>query len=240
MQFEGCDVREGSDACLGSAVVGLARVAVDTRHRCGVDDPAAHRLAGLGLLAPVRSSPATRGEGSLEMHIDHGIPLLLGHVREHAVAQDSCVVDDDMQVPEGLDRGVDEALGTLPVRHTLAVRDRLAAHALDLVDHLLGRGQIPARTVHIPAEIVHDDLCAVSSEAQGMFTPDAATGTGDDCNPTFTQTSHDTSPPGPRDPPLRTTGSGRRALQRDYSRRFPGVPGKPAGRRPGVSGRAIA
>jgi hypothetical protein len=83
--------------------------------------------------------PAARPERALQVHGDDRVPLLLGHVDEHAVAQDAGVVDDRVQVAERLDRGVDEALRALPRGDAVAVRDRLAAHALDLVDDLLRR-----------------------------------------------------------------------------------------------------
>ena len=62
------------------------------------------RLAGLGLLAPVGGGVAARGERALEVDGDDGVPLLLGHVGEHAVAQDAGVVDDDVEVAERVDR----------------------------------------------------------------------------------------------------------------------------------------
>src|SRR6476646_3475645 len=47
-QLEGGDDREAGDAHLGGAVVRLARVAVDARHRARVDEACVVRLPGLG------------------------------------------------------------------------------------------------------------------------------------------------------------------------------------------------
>ena len=88
--------------------------------------------AGLGLLAPVRGGPAARGEVALEVHAHDVVPLRLGHVDEHAVAQDAGVVDEDVEVAERVDRRVDEPLGALPVGDVVAVGDGLAAQRLDL------------------------------------------------------------------------------------------------------------
>ncbi len=82
---------------------------------------------------------AGRGERALEMDVDDGIPFGLGHVREHPVAEDAGVVDDDVQIAEGVERRLHEPLGALEVGHALAVGDRLPTHRLDLGHDLLGR-----------------------------------------------------------------------------------------------------
>ncbi len=132
-QLERGDVRERGDADLRRAVVRLAGVAVDARHRRGVDDPAVDLLARL---RPARASrPRPSGPGAKVplrwtlMTASHSSSVMLV---EHPVAQDAGVVDDDVEVAEGLDRRVDQPLGALPRRDVVAVGDRLAAHRLDL------------------------------------------------------------------------------------------------------------
>ena len=49
------------------------------------------------------------------MHADHVVPLVDGHVDEHAVAQDAGVVDQDVEAAEGLDRRFDHPLGGVEV-----------------------------------------------------------------------------------------------------------------------------
>ena len=97
------------------------------------------------------------------MDVDDRVPLGLGHVRQHPVAQDAGVVDQDVEVAERVDRRSDHALGTLEVGDVLAVGDRLTAHRRDLVDHLLGRAEVAAGTVDRAAEVVDDHLGAVSA-----------------------------------------------------------------------------
>ena len=53
---------------------------------------------------------------ALEVDGDDGVPLLLGHVDQHPVAQDAGVVDQHVEVAERLDGGVDHALAALPRR----------------------------------------------------------------------------------------------------------------------------
>ena len=81
---------------------------------------------------------------------------------------------------ERLDRGVHHALAALPARDVVGVGDRLAAHLLDLVHDLLGRGAVVARAVGVATEVVHDDLRALSREEQRVLAADAATRARDD------------------------------------------------------------
>ena len=66
---------------------------------------------------------------TLEVDGDDGVPLLLGHVDQHAVAQDPGVVDQHVEVAERLHGGVDHPLAALPDGDGVGVGDRLAAHA---------------------------------------------------------------------------------------------------------------
>ena len=119
---------------------------------------------------------------ALQVDGDDRIPLFLGHVHEHAVAQDARVVDEDVELAECLDRGVDHSLATLPARDVVAVRDRLAAHLLDLVHDLLGRRLVATGAVGVAPEVVDDDLGAFRGKEQRMLPADAAPGTRDDRN----------------------------------------------------------
>ena len=107
-ELDRSDLGERGDAGLGGAVVGLAGVGVDARHRSGVDQPRVDGLAGLGTLSPVGSGMVARRECALQMHADHRVPLFLGHGEEHSVAEDSRVVDEDVQPPEGVDGLLDQ------------------------------------------------------------------------------------------------------------------------------------
>ena len=74
------------------------------------------------------------------------VPLLLGHVEDHAVAQDAGVVDDDVDAAEAVDRGLDDGL---PARHggdRLVVGHGLAARPADL----LARPRRPAAVAPRP------------------------------------------------------------------------------------------
>ena len=72
--------------------------------------------AGLGLGPPVLDGALHRAEGAAEVHADHGVPVVDGHVHEHAVADDAGVGDDGVEAAEGVDGGVDEASRRRPSR----------------------------------------------------------------------------------------------------------------------------
>ena len=139
------DDRQRRDAGLRRAVVGLADVAEQPRRRRRVDHRRLHRRARLGQVAPVRGGEVQRDEVALEVDVDDRVPLGLGHVGDHAVAQDARVVDEHVQLAERVDRGLDQALAALPVGAAVGVRHRLAAHRLDLLDHLLRGTGVGAR-----------------------------------------------------------------------------------------------
>ena len=98
------DLREGGDAGLGGAVVRLAGVAVDARHRRGVDDPGVVRGTRLGPVAPVHGGVVRGRERALQVDADHRVPLVLGHREDHPVAQDPGVVDEHVEAAEQVDR----------------------------------------------------------------------------------------------------------------------------------------
>ena len=75
---------------------------------------------------------------ALEMDADNVVPLLLGHVEDHPVAQDAGDVDQDVELAELLDRLIDEPLAARHARDIHVIGDRLAAGGHDLLDHIVG------------------------------------------------------------------------------------------------------
>jgi hypothetical protein len=91
---------------------------------------------------------------------------------------------------ERLDGLVDHPLGGFPVADVGAVHDGLAAHAADLLDDLSGRAATTAGAVHLGPEVVDDDLGALAGHHQRVLAPDAASGAGDDGDPSFEDSAH--------------------------------------------------
>jgi hypothetical protein len=68
--------------------------------------------------------------------LDDEVPVGILHVLEARVAEDACVVDEDVDAAKGLDGRVDDALAELDA---VVVGDGLAARGFDLVDDNIGR-----------------------------------------------------------------------------------------------------
>jgi hypothetical protein len=162
---------EAVDAELGHRVVGLAEVAVDAGGRRGHDD------AAVALVA----HQAPRGGGALvaaeDVDLVDEVPVGLAHLLERDVAEDAGVVDEDVDLAEGVDGGLDDGVAVLD---RVVVGDRGAAGGLDLVDDLVGGRARLALAGEAAAEIVDDDLGAARREEQRVGAPQSATGAGDD------------------------------------------------------------
>jgi len=76
---------------------------------------------------------------AFEVDGDDRVPLFLGHVHEHPVAEDPGVVDEDVEAAELVERLLHEPLRAGEVGDVLAVRRRFAAGGADLLDDLLRR-----------------------------------------------------------------------------------------------------
>src|SRR5437667_6620865 len=94
------------------------------------------------------ASAVERVRPALQVHADDRVPLLLGHVEDHALAQDAGAADDDLEVAEAAQRRVDDRLTAGHRRDALGVGHRLAAEGLDLLDHGLRRGARRLAAVH--------------------------------------------------------------------------------------------
>ena len=120
------------------------------------------------------------------MHLDHRIPIGLGHGEHHAIAENAGVVDQDVERAERIDRLVDHALGAGEVADVVAVDDGVASHSGDLCGNVLRGRRIRSGAVGFAAEIVDDHLRAMTCEHERVFTPNAATRTGHDRDTTLT------------------------------------------------------
>jgi hypothetical protein len=144
----------------GSSVVGLAKVTVNTGGGGGVND------AAVLLLEEVWPSGLGDLVGTTEMDVHDIIPHLVVHVGEGLVAEDTSVVDED----------IDAAIGVNGVLHnsiTILARslgwDGLAASLPDLSNDVVWVD-----------EVVDDELSATLGERKSVRTTDTSTGTGDE------------------------------------------------------------
>ena len=123
------------------------------------------------------------------MGVDDAVPLLLGHVEQHAFAQDAGHADGTVEAAELVDRGLHEPLAGLHRRDVVGNGDRGATGRLDLRRDRLSDLARQLRPVHAHAVVVDDDACAFGGAGQRDCAADAAPGTGDS-NDFSVQKSH--------------------------------------------------
>ena len=107
----------------------------------------------------------------LEVNVEHGIPLVLGDVEAHRVAQDARVVHEDVETAEPLGRFVHDGVAAVPRCHVARVRDCLTTAGPDLRDDFVGGFAV---------EVVHDDVGAFACEEPCVAASDAARRARDD------------------------------------------------------------
>ena len=64
----------------------------------------------VALLAHAGRRGAGAGERAAQVHVDHGVEVVVGHLPQHAVAQDAGVGDHDVEAAERVDGGCDQRL----------------------------------------------------------------------------------------------------------------------------------
>ena len=113
------------------------------------------------------------------MHSDHVVPFLLRHVEDHAVAQDTGDVHQDVELAEFLDRLVDEALAAFDGRDIHVIGNCVAARGFDFLDHVIGgrlRFLLPRDR---DAKIVDYNCASLRGECPRDAAADTATAAGD-------------------------------------------------------------
>ena len=115
------------------------------------------------------------------MHIQHDVPVLRLHLRKAFVAQDTGVVNQDVNGSKGVQRGFNNALAAFDRRHTIVIGHGFPAQGLDLIDHLISRppgtltGTVPRTT-----QIIDYDFGAAFGQFQGVDAAQAGPGPGND------------------------------------------------------------
>ena len=124
-------------------------------------------------------------EVTLQVDRDHCVPLRFLHAGDKRIAQDSRVVDQDVEATELVDRLLHNAFRAAPGGDVLGVDDGGAAGRFNLFGYLVRRPGVGALAFVAAAEVIDDDLGPFFGEQQRVFAPDAAARAGDDRNPAF-------------------------------------------------------
>ena len=137
---------QADQAGLRGRVVGLAHLAGLPAHAGDLDDP-----SGLGPEHRPRDG-LERVEGAEQVRLEHLAPRVDAHAHDQVVARDAGVVDQDVDLAERVERGLDQRLGRLRLSHVRLDGERLAAQRLDLLRGLLrGLRVARVREAHVGA-----------------------------------------------------------------------------------------
>ena len=145
----------------------------------------------LRLRAPVLGRMAGRREVALQMDADDRVPLFLARREEHAVAHEAGVVDEHVEPAERVDRGLHERPRAAPVGDVARVCHGFAAERADLVDDLLRRSGVAARSIGRDTQVVDDDPRTLTGERERMLPTDPAPRAGHDHNAAFADARHE-------------------------------------------------
>jgi len=170
--FQGQGLHETHQGQFGRAVVGLAEITVQAGAGRG------HQNAAVFLLDHVRPHGLGAVHGAHQVHVQHQAEIRQVHLGKGLVAQDACIVDQNVDTAPGVDGLLHHGLHSLIVGHRGAIGQGLAASGTNLVHHGLGRTHRTAAAVHLAAQIVDQHLGAARGQQQGMFATQSAAGTG--------------------------------------------------------------
>ncbi|BBZ43809.1 hypothetical protein MPRM_10900 [Mycobacterium parmense] len=113
------------------------------------------------------------------MHVDDGFEPVGRHVLEGRVPDDARVVDHDVDPSPRIQGGIDDRLSPLGTRHAVAVGDRLATVAANLLGGGFGGAAASAGTRHRAADVVDHDPRAARGEQQRVPLAQTASRAGD-------------------------------------------------------------
>ena len=122
-------------------------------------------------------------ERSLQVDVENCVHLIEGHVGERLVPEDPRVVDHDVDRPEGIQCGLDDALAALTSGNRVVIGHRFPARSRDLLHHQVGGGMRSPAAVDGATEVVDHDHGPSSPQLQGVLPPQATSGSGDHRHP---------------------------------------------------------
>ncbi len=109
---------------------------------------------------------------------DHGVPVVLRHVEEHALTQDAGDADDPVDPAPGIDRTLHDPFARRHFGDGVGDGDGGAAALANLLHHGVGHLTRGLLAVHAHAEVSHDDVRALGRTVQRHSPADAAPGPG--------------------------------------------------------------
>ena len=124
------------------------------------------------------------------MHIEHLAEIIMAHLHKSLVAQDTGVVDEDVDpAPALLDDG-DHLVDRSGIGDAGAIGHGFATQGGDFIDHELCRRQRTARTVARAAEVINHDFGTAPGQIKRISAAKATTGPGNDGDTIIKTQSH--------------------------------------------------
>ena len=128
-------------------------------------------------------------EVPVEMHFHHQVPLFLGHVVYHLVAENAGVVDQYIQLAEFIHGGFDNVLAAGQRGHRVVVGYGFSAFLLDFV-YTLSAADVEVRYRQRYPEVIDHHFGALGCQRQRFTPADAAAGAGDHSYFAFQSIAH--------------------------------------------------
>src|SRR5215471_5495524 len=108
------------------------------------------------------------------------IPLLLGHVEDHAIAEDTGAIDNPVESTEAIEGRPNEAFSRLHGADRIEVGDCTATAGFDVGDGLFRRTIVVAGPVHVDAGVIDDNVRPEGGGEHSDLASNTPTGTGND------------------------------------------------------------
>src|SRR5262249_20102448 len=134
------------------------------------------------LFTPVFTRMPSTIERTLHVNGNDGVPLVFRHIEDHAITQNTSIIDENVQFAECVDCTLDDAFGAFEISYVFIISDCVAASGFDFINDLLSRAIILACPVKMTAKVIDDDFCPVLCQQQRFLTADTTTSACDDRN----------------------------------------------------------
>ena len=120
-------------------------------------------------------------ERATKVNVEHRVDEVGSHVVERLVAQDACVVDDDVDLAERIDRGLHDCGAAFGGGNAVGVGNCLAARSADFVDDKVSGALVAAGAIDRTTEVVDHDEGATRRHQECMLAAKATACASNDC-----------------------------------------------------------
>jgi hypothetical protein len=105
------------------------------------------------------------------------VPVEIGHLHERDVSKDTSVVDNNIDLSEGINSSLDDSVTEFD---GVSVSNSLTTGSLNLIDDFLSNASASTISSVRHTKIVNDDLSTLGGKPQGVFSSETVSCTSDD------------------------------------------------------------